>query len=180
MMSSEIRIGTTAALASALLLGGCVFLLDTEKLQEGSGGASGSAGLGGDGGDGAVPEAGGDAIESGGSGGSQTDADALPPCTDDLSCLDDDPCTVDICEQSSGTCVHQAHQGIGLTDVKMFGADSDGVATIQSGVDSIGVPVLTTDGESFWLGYWYEDGGSRDVVIKRFRQTRRSRRSKCV
>ncbi len=168
MKSSEIRIGTTAALASAILLGGCMFLLDTEKLEEGSGGASGSAGLGGDGGDGAVPEAGGDAIESGGSGGSQTDAEADPPCTDDLSCLDDDPCTVDTCELSSATCAHQPHHGIGLTVVNMFGADSEHVATIQSGVDSIGMPVLSTDGDSFWLGYWYEDGGSRDVAIKHF------------
>jgi hypothetical protein len=168
MMISEIRTGAAAALVSAILLGGCMFLLDTEKLQEGSGGSAGSAGLGGDGGDGAVPESGGDAIESGGSGGSQPDADAGPPCTDDLSCLDDDPCTVDTCEKTSHTCVHQLHHGIGLINVDMPNADSEHVVTIQSGVDSIGVPVLSTDGDGFWLGYWYEESGSRDVVIKYF------------
>lgn len=168
MTHSQIRLGVTSSLASLLLLGGCMFVLDTEKLQEGQGG---SAGQGGDGG-GGLPEAGGDVSDSGGSAGDAgPEADAAPQCTDDFSCLDDDPCSVDTCD-STGKCVHSPHHGLAIVDVKMYGAGSDNVATVQPGVDSIGVPVLTTDGDSFVLGYWYEVASeastTRDVVIKRF------------
>ncbi len=171
MSNSETRWGVAAALTSFLLLGGCSFLIDTNKLQKG-----GSAGAAGQAGSGGALDAGDDVSDAGGADVSQPDADAAPGCTDDLACLDDDPCTVDTCNLTSGKCEHSPFQGIGLVNESMVGSGQDYTAIVQPGVDQIGLPVLTADGESFWLGYWYEvgsgtSGASRDVVIKHYQAT---------
>ncbi len=137
----------------------------------GTGGTAGTGGAAGTGATGGSAGTGGTAGGTGGTGGEPPDAsvdawepdasggasggphEAGKPCSTDVDCDDNALCTLDKCVLSE--CRNTAFYGLGIVDV----AGDAGVTeeVIQTPVDSIGPPTLTTDGANFFLGYWYQD-----------------------
>lgn len=84
-----------------------------------------------------------------------------PECVSDFNCYDDDPCTVDDCDE--GHCVRRAHDGRTLIPDPA----APTAFTILDGLDEIGPPTVMTDNSGFLVGVWLKRGAETDVYITR-------------
>jgi len=163
-----------ARVAPLLLLSvipACSFLLDFDELTEGGGEAPGSAGetnagAGGQDAEGGQPStpgggesgrenaagAGGAAAGEGGGPTSDAGAGGAPGCATD--CDDEDPCTLDACE--NGECTNTLVPGLALDGVdESIAADQHLRATIAAGSDG------------FFISDFYNDAGASDLDFYR-------------
>ena len=166
MLDRKYARATTAVLGAALAgMLGCALLLDTDKLQEGTG--QPAAGAGGAVPDGEVPDTTQDSepvqdatLEA------EVEAEAATPCTSDLECFaasDRDVCFHHTCDTALGVC-NAPEPWAG----PVFVETSTSAIEITSNQDVIGVPALLADGEAVIVAAWYQNSNGADVLLHKY------------